>query len=211
MILFGLGAVVCVVVGLVLIGAGSSSVSGRRRWWLAVAGVVVAGLPFLVLWAFLAGQPRPLQPDAPTQAGLRVDDGDLAVWTGAEPCEDVGRLFVKFRTSEPRVSDELRLDSDVGGARLGPFWVQELQEDPPEPLEIEQRLPASFDLADYETVTMIGLWGGSVPLEPVVAASADHPGEYWFGEDLGWMTASEAAERDGEDFYSPCATDMTFE
>lgn len=87
----------------------------------------------------------------------------------------------------------------------------ELQDDPPEGLDVSERWPEALDVREFETVTVTVSGSQQTSLEPVTEGSVDHPGEYWFGDDLGWLSVPEAMQRDGEDFYSLCATDMTYE
>ncbi len=184
-----------------------------RPWWRWTSGSValaVTGLVGLLVWSVNNPELEQREIDAPIIAGLRVDGDELSVWPG-EQCRDVRTASVRVSVREPRRLEVLRLEGTEPGGDLGPFSVPALQDDPPAGLEVSERWSEGVDLTQFETVVVTVSGSQQTSLEPVIEGSVDHPGEYWFGDDLGWMSVEEAMQQDGEDFYSLCATDMTYE
>ena len=203
---------VVVVVGVLLAVGSSRAASGSfARRLMATGALLVAALVVLAVAAVLNPRGQPLEPDAPVLMGVRVDADDLVVWVGAR-CEDAESLKVTVSVREPRRSVSLRLEADEPTTLEGPLRVRDLQEDPPGSFEVVERWPDQLDLADFDAISVLSPGAGAqAPVDVVVEGSAEHPGEFWFGDDLGWMDLDEAARRDGEDFYSLCRTDITYE
>ena len=208
-LLVALLAVVAVVLTLSVM-ATRPSVRPWVRWASGAVAVTVTGLIGFLVWSVDNPELEQREIDAPIIAGLRVDGDDLSIWPG-ERCEGLRYVSILVSTDDPRRLAELRLEGSEPGGDLGPFSAMELQDDPPEGLEVSERWPAAVDVREFETVTVTVNGSQQTSLEPVIEGSVDHPGEYWFGDDLGWMSVEEAVQRDGEDFYSLCATDMTYE
>lgn len=201
--------VVAAVVALLVVAA-RPSVRPWLRWASGAVALAVTGLIGFLVWSVNNPELEQREIDAPIIAGLRVDGDELSVWPG-EQCRDVRTASVRVSVREPRRLEVLRLQGTEPGGDLGPFSVPELQDDPPAGLEVVERWSDGLDLAQFETVTVTVSGSQQTSLEPVLEGSGDHPGEYWFGDDLGWMSVPEAMQRDGEDFYSLCATNMIYE
>lgn len=173
--------------------------------------MVVAALVALAVAAVVNPRGQPLEPELPFLLGVRVDADNLVVWVGAR-CEEAESLKVAVSVREPRRSVSLRLESDEPTTLEGPLRVRDLQADPPGSFEVVERWPDQLDLADFDAISVLSPGAGAqAPVDVVVEGSAEHPGEFWFGDDLGWMDLDEAAARDGEDFYSLCRTDIRYE
>ncbi|GAA2076288.1 hypothetical protein GCM10009821_14400 [Aeromicrobium halocynthiae] len=202
--------VVVAVVLTLLVVAARPSVRPWVRWVSGVVAAMVTGLIGFLVWSVNNPELEQREIDAPIIAGLRVDGDELSVWPG-EQCRNVRTASVRVSVREPRRLEVLRLEGPEPGGDLGPFSVSELQDDPPEGLKVSERWSEGIDLAQFETVVVTVSGSHQTSLEPVIEGSVDHPGEYWFGDDLGWMSVQEAMQQDGEDFYSLCATGMTYE
>lgn len=198
-------------VGMLAVGSLRAPSGSLARRSMAAGAFVVAALVVLSVAPMLNPRMQPLEPDLPFLLGARADADDLVVWVGAR-CEDAESFKVTVSVREPRRSVSLRLESDEPTTLEGPLRVRDLQEDPPGSFEVVERWPDQIDLADFDAISVLSPGAGAqAPVDVVVEGSAEHPGEFWFGDDLGWMDLDEAAARDGEDFYSLCRTDIRYE
>ena len=158
------------------------------RWVLTFVAAVVVLAPVAVVAIFILTSGEPENPPAETIVGVRSDDDSLEVWLGPG-CADAGdvtfRFDAKASPDDPELVWDVSATKNLESVRLA---------EPPTGAVVTTPLPDDFDLADQQAVTVQARSTAGVWLEPVVQGTAAHPGEYWFGENHGWLTP-EAAEK----------------
>lgn len=152
-------------------------------------------------------------PSLPVEAGFRVDDGVLKLWTGT-PCAGVTGLRVIFDTgtqesaqqewtaARPGVLLE-RMDLVATGGASSP--------DTAGGLEVTAPLPPGYDWTKAGALNLSvdgpSAYGARVDVAQVLRESPQHPpGSYLFGG-RGWMDASAVHRENGTSFLTICTPD----
>jgi len=152
-------------------------------------------------------------PSLPPEAGFRVDDGVLKLWTGT-PCEGVVRLRLTF-DSGTRQSTEQVWTAPQPGVRVERLDLLRTaggsSPDAGGPFQVETPLPADYDWtkAGSIAVTVDGpkANGAKADVAQVLRESAQHPpGSYLFGRS-GWMDAAAVQRENRKSFLTVCTPD----
>ncbi|MFJ8912629.1 hypothetical protein [Amycolatopsis sp. NPDC102389] len=149
-------------------------------------------------------------PSLPPEAGFRVDDGVLKLWTGT-PCEGVTGLRLTFDSGTQASTEQVWTAPRPGVRveRLDLLGVSFL--DTAGPLQVRTPLPAGYDWtkAGSITVTVDGpkAYGAKADVAQVLRESASHPsGSYLFGRS-GWLDASDVQRENRKSFLTVCTPD----
>lgn len=143
--------------------------------------------------------------------GVRVDDGEVRLWLG-RACEGVtgvravletdGGADARFAATAPDPGVRLlrmRLTDDGRDVRTRSG------------LEVIEPLPADFEVgtADELVLSLAGAtaWGTRTELRDVVEGSPKHDPDTYYFDQIGWLGPEQVADRDGEDFLTPCTPD----
>ncbi|WP_410579446.1 hypothetical protein [Amycolatopsis sp. lyj-108] len=152
-------------------------------------------------------------PSLPPEAGLRVDDGVLKLWTGT-PCEGVTGLRLTF-DSGTQASTEQMWAAPRPGVRVEHLdLLKAAGESVPDtggPLQVRTPLPAGYDWTKAGSVSVAvdgpKANGAKADVAQVLRESAQHPsGSYLFGRS-GWMDAADVQRENGKSFLTVCTPD----
>lgn len=133
--------------------------------------------------------------------GARVTDGEL--WISLGPgCDRISKLTLRLDWDGPMLV--------LTGTRaklehfplLGPYPG----------LQVATALPPDVDWRKAQTIHLDveggpGGFPGQTPVAEVVEGSAGHPADTYFYQGMGWLTESEAADRDQRRYLAPCSKD----
>ncbi|SNT49047.1 hypothetical protein SAMN05421812_107167 [Asanoa hainanensis] len=173
------------------------------RWLrVACAAILVAGA------TAACDTKSQFAPSLPVEAGFRVDDGVLKLWTGT-PCEGVVGLRLIFDTGTQQTTEQAwtapkpgvlveRMDLLGGAPDTGG-------------LQVQKPLPADYDWTKAESLNFSvdgpKAFGARIDVAQVLRESAEHPsGSYLFGE-RGWMDESDVRRENTKSFLTVCTPD----
>jgi len=186
----------------------------RRRhptvWLLLVslaAFPVVLGTWFggLLLFTWLISDPGHPGPPLPVVVGARLVDDDLTFSFGGE-CEPPFTVYLSFASYGNMSGLDFAFASNKS---LNGFDISSRQSG----VVVIQNLPAKFDWLQSSAMWVrvqfsdnSSSWMGNIDKHGMseVALSNQHPyGEFYFS-DIGWLSPSEVAARDGVDLLTVC-------
>lgn len=152
-------------------------------------------------------------PSLPPEAGFRVDDGVLKLWTGT-PCDGVTGLTLTFDSGTKASTDQVWTAPRPGVLVERMDLLRTAGGPAPDnggPLQIRKPLPTDYDwtTADSLAFAVDGpkAYGAKVDVAQVVRESAQHPsGSYLFGRS-GWMDASDVERENQKSFLTVCTPD----
>ncbi|EME52427.1 hypothetical protein H074_33009 [Amycolatopsis decaplanina DSM 44594] len=151
-------------------------------------------------------------PSLPPEAGFRVDDGVLKLWTGT-PCEGVTGLRLTF-DSGTKESTEQVWTAPRPGVRVEHLdLLKTAGETSPDTggLQVRTPLPADYDWTKAGSITFTvdgpKAYGAKADVAQVLRESAGRPaGSYLFGRS-GWMDASDVQRENRKSFLTVCTPD----
>jgi hypothetical protein len=152
-------------------------------------------------------------PTLPPEAGFRVDDGVLKVWTGT-PCLGVTGLTLIFDVGSQQ-STQQRWTAPQPGVPVERMDLLRTtggsSPDTGGGLQVQKPLPADYDWTKAGTMDFSvdgpKAWGAKVDVSQVLRESAQHPpGSYLFGQS-GWMDASDVQRENRKSFVTVCTPD----
>ncbi len=139
--------------------------------------------------------------------GVRVTDGDLRFWTGT-PCRRVTRVALTFDAG----TDE-SVSWVLGSRRARGVVLTRLSlAGSHRGFTVTEPLPEGFDWTDADRVSFSAdaageVWGTTTDLDVVRDESDDHAADVYYFDQVGWLGHDGVAERNGEDFLTPCTPD----
>jgi hypothetical protein len=180
----------------------------ERRTRLAVAALLVAAL------TGACQTKSQYAPSVPAEAGFRVENGVLKLWTGT-PCNGVYGMTVYFDTDGQK-SVRLEWRAPKPGVVLERMDLLKTAAEPASDtdagLQLENPPPAGFDWTKANTLTL-GLngpttsWGSVVDVVRLLRESPQHPaGSYLFGA-IGWKDITDVQRENGRSFITICTPD----
>ncbi|WP_066899004.1 hypothetical protein [Mycolicibacterium houstonense] len=187
-----------------------------RRLFCVLAIMAVA-LPLSACWAFRGD---PFETSLPSSnLGLRVTDGKLRIWTGT-PCEGTTRVVVRFTAAE-RDAPELVLFTpsvpEAAGLVPGVSFEYLTLGGPYPGFSIKDALPSGFDWRTAQRFSFqvdgppVARGLGTVDFAPIATEisehSAEHPQDTFYFPRIGWLTPTEVAAKDGNEFLTVCTPD----
>ncbi|QXV57003.1 hypothetical protein [Amycolatopsis sp. TNS106] len=149
-------------------------------------------------------------PSLPPEAGFRVDDGVLKLWTGT-PCEGVTGLRLTF-DSGTQTSTEQVWSAPRPGVRVERLDLLGVSfPDTENPLQVRTPLPAGYDWTKAGSVSVAvdgpKANGAKADVAQVLRESPQHPsGSYLFGRS-GWMDAAAVQRENRKSFLTICTPD----
>ncbi|MGY6652994.1 hypothetical protein ACXIZN_12550 [Amycolatopsis sp. TRM77291] len=149
-------------------------------------------------------------PSLPPEAGFRVDDGVLKLWTGT-PCEGVTGLRLTF-DSGTQASTEQVWAAPQPGVRVERLDLLGVSfPDTESPLQVQTPLPAAYDWTKASSINVAvdgpKANGAKADVAQVLRESAQHPaGTYLFGRS-GWLDAAGVERENRKSFLTVCTPD----
>lgn len=153
------------------------------------------------------------EPSLPPEAGFRIDDGVLKLWTGT-PCQGVTRLTLIFDSGTSMSTEQVWYAPPPGVVleRMDLVGIPGAPSpDGAAPLEVQKRLPEDYDWTKADSIVFSvdgpSAYGARVDVDRLVLESAQHPPEsYLFGQ-RGWMDASDVQRENQKSFLTVCTPD----
>ncbi|WP_037312222.1 hypothetical protein [Amycolatopsis orientalis] len=151
-------------------------------------------------------------PSLPPEAGFRVDDGVLKLWTGT-PCEGVTGLRLTFDSGAKESTEQMWTAPRPGVRveRLDLLTTSGESSVDTSGLQVRTPLPAEYDWTKAGSVSIAvdgpKAYGAKADVTQVLRESARHPaGSYLFGRS-GWLDAAGVQRENRKSFLTVCTPD----
>lgn len=167
--------------------------------WLGPADIAAGnGVDFLTMCT-----PDPAKAESQERvAGVRVTDGSLRFWTGADCIGDTG-VIVSFQPGQA--------DLVLGRAETLSENLQNLTLGGPYPgFTVVHPLPDRFDWRAAQSVLLRMdfdgslRWSRTTALATPIAESSRHPDDTYYFEGIGWLNPTQVAAQDGSSLRTIC-------
>ncbi|WKG02293.1 hypothetical protein [Mycolicibacterium sp. HK-90] len=188
-----------------------------RRLFCVLAGV---GLAMALAGCESYHGKSPFETTLPSaKFGLRVNDGQLRLWTGS-PCEGTTQVVLRLDTHGSG-ADEVRLNTpsymDEDGLTPGVEFEYFTLGGPHPGFIVKESLRPGFDWREAEFLDLeiagppyargIGALRFAPIASEIIRNSVEHPEDTYYFHGLGWLNPDEVAAKDGKEFVALCTPD----